>query len=90
MSTRKQLPPRDLQWIDAQGRPTEIFFDYIKNLESRSLGQAVSVTDTPANGQFLIYGTATAKWSVGPATAPANGEVLIWSSGTGTWVPGAN
>lgn len=87
---RKQIPPRDLKWVDELGRPTEIFFDFIKNLDSRSMGQQVSITDTPANGQFLIYDTVTAKWSIGPVTPPANGEVLIWSSGSGTWVPGAN
>lgn len=65
MSTRKQLPPRDLQWIDAQGRPTEIFFDYIKNLESRSLGQAVSVTDTPANGETPLYNATSGLWEFG-------------------------
>jgi hypothetical protein len=59
---RKQLPPRDLVWIDADGRPTEIFFEYIKNLESRSLGQAVSITDTPANGESPVYNSTTALW----------------------------
>jgi len=62
---RKQLQPRDLQWIDAQGKPTEIFFDYMKSLESRSLGQPVSVTDTPANGETPLYNTTTGLWEFG-------------------------
>ncbi len=62
---RKQIPPRDLQWIDAQGRPTEIFFDYLKNLESRSLGQPVSITDTPANGETPLYNGTTGVWEFG-------------------------
>ena len=65
MSLRKQVPPRDMAWIDAQGRPTDIFFDYIRNLESRSLGQAVSLTDTPANGETPLYDTATGLWTFG-------------------------
>jgi hypothetical protein len=62
---RKQLPPRDLVWIDANGRPTEIFFEYIKNLESRSLGQAVSITDTPANGETPLYNSTSGLWEFG-------------------------
>lgn len=59
---RKQLPPRDMTWIDAQGRPTEIFYDYIKNLEGRSLGEPVSITDTPANGESPVYNSTTKQW----------------------------
>lgn len=59
---RKQLPPRDLVWIDAQGRPTEIFFDYIKNLEGRSLGQPVSITDEPADTEVLTFNATTGLW----------------------------
>jgi hypothetical protein len=62
---RKQLPTRDLVWVDAQGRPTEIFFEYLKNLESRSLGQAVSITDTPANGETPLYNATTGLWEFG-------------------------
>lgn len=62
---RKQLPPRDLRWIDANGKPTEEFFDYLKNLESRSLGQQVSVTDTPANGETPLYNATTGLWEFG-------------------------
>jgi hypothetical protein len=62
---RKQLPPRDLVWIDADGRPTEIFFEYIKNLESRSLGQAVSITDTPTNGETPLYNATSGLWEFG-------------------------
>jgi hypothetical protein len=62
---RKQLPPRDLVWIDAQGKPTEIFFEYLKNLESRSLGQAVSITDTPANGETPLYNATSGLWEFG-------------------------
>jgi hypothetical protein len=65
MSLRKQVPPRDLPWVDAQGKPTDLFFDYIKNLESRSLGQAVSITDTPANGETPLYNTTTGLWEFG-------------------------
>ena len=62
---RKQLPPSDLVWIDANGKPTEIFFEYIKNLESRSLGQPVSVTDTPANGETPLFNATTGLWEFG-------------------------
>lgn len=63
---RKQLPPRDMPWFDPQtGRPTEIFFEFIKNLESRSLGQPVSITDTPANGETPLYNTTTGLWEFG-------------------------
>lgn len=59
---RKQLPPRDMPWIDAQGRPTDVFFDYIKNLEGRSLGNPVSVTDAPANGESPVFNGTTGQW----------------------------
>jgi hypothetical protein len=62
---RKQLPPRDLVWIDANGRPTEIFYEFIKNLEGRSLGQPVSITDTPANGETPLYNATTGLWEFG-------------------------
>jgi hypothetical protein len=62
---RKQLPPRDLVWIDADGRPTEIFYEFIKNLEGRSLGQPVSITDTPANGETPLYNATTGLWEFG-------------------------
>ena len=87
---RKQLPPRDMPWFDEQGRPTDIFYDYVKDLERRSLGQPVSITDAPVNGQFLVYSTVTANWGLAPATPQANTEVLIWNSASGIWVPGAN
>lgn len=59
---RKQLPPRDVQWFDpATGRPTEIFFDYIKNLEGRSLGKPVSIAD-PANADVLTFNSTTGLW----------------------------
>jgi hypothetical protein len=58
---RKQLPPRDLVWIDADGRPTEIFYEYIKNLEGRSLGNPVTITE-PANGDVLTYNSTTGLW----------------------------
>ena len=60
---RKQLPPRDLAWFDpASGRPTDIFYEYIKNLEGRSLGQPVSITDTPSNGEVPTYNSSTGLW----------------------------
>jgi hypothetical protein len=62
---RKQVPPSDHKWIDDNGRPTEIFFEYIKNLESRSLGQKVSITDTPANGETPLYNSTTGLWEFG-------------------------
>ena len=66
MSIRKQLPPRDMAWFDPKtGKPTEIFFDYLKNLESRSLGQQVSVTDAPANGETPLYNATTGVWEFG-------------------------
>ena len=63
---RKQLPPRDMAWFDPRnGYPTDIFYEYVKNLESRSLGQPVSITDTPANGETPLYNTATGLWEFG-------------------------
>jgi hypothetical protein len=63
---RQQVPPRDVAWFDpATGQPTDLFFQYIKNLESRSLGQAVSITDTPANGETPLYNTTTQLWEFG-------------------------
>jgi hypothetical protein len=59
---KKQLPPRDVPWFDpATGRPTEIFFDYIKNLEGRSLGQPVS-NAAPANGDVPTFNSTTGLW----------------------------
>lgn len=90
MSIKKPLPPRDVPWFDpATGRPTEIFFDYIKNLEGRSLGQPVSIA-APVKGQFLVYSEDAAAWTLQPAVAPSNGQVLIWDDINDVWVAGAN
>jgi len=93
---RKQLPPRDMPWFDEQGRPTDIFYDYVKDLERRSLGQPVSVTDA-ADGQVLIFNSTTGIYAPGYAlnkpispTLPTNTQVLIYNSGTGLYTPGAN
>jgi len=93
---RKQLPPRDMPWFDEQGRPTDIFYDYVKDLERRSLGQPVSVT-AAANNQVLVYESASGLFvprntltKPVSSTEPANGEVLIYNSGTGLYTPGAN
>lgn len=55
---RKQLPPRDVVWLDPLGRPSGIFYDYMQNLEERSAGTPVSVTD-PTDGQVLVYNSTT-------------------------------
>ena len=62
---KKLLPPRDTVWIDANGKATDIFYDYIRNLESRSIGQPVSTTDTPANGETPLYNSTTGLWEFG-------------------------
>jgi hypothetical protein len=63
---RKQLPPRDVPWFDpSTGYPTDKFYEYIKNLEGRSLGQSVSITDTPANGETPLYNATTGLWEFG-------------------------
>jgi hypothetical protein len=87
--SRKPVPDREAAWVDAQGKPTPAFLEYIKDLDARALREKVATT-APANGQFLVYGTATGTWTLQPTTPPANGEVLIYNSGTGTWVPGTN
>lgn len=56
---RKQLPPNDIVWVTPQsGRPTEILYEYIKNLEGRSLGVPVSLT-APTSGQVYVYNSTT-------------------------------
>lgn len=63
---RKPLPPRDLAWFDpSTGRPTDIFYEYVKNLEGRSLGQPVSIADTPANGETPLYNATSGLWEFG-------------------------
>jgi len=63
---KKFLPPREMAWLDpATGRPTDIFWDYIRNVESRSLGQAVSITDTPSNGETPLYNATSGLWEYG-------------------------
>lgn len=55
-----------MAWFDPiTGRPTDIFYEYMKNLESRSLGQPVSVTDIPANGETPLYNATTGVWEFG-------------------------
>lgn len=79
----------NFQWIKPDGKPTQYFLELIRNLSDNGLGDIVSKT-TPANGQFLVYSSATKTWSLQPATPPTNNQVLIYNSGTGTWVPGSN
>ena len=87
---KKQLPPRDIQWIDDKGRPTDIFYDFIKDLEKRTLGQPVSNVGTPVNGQFLVYNTVAGIWALQPETPPTDGQVLIWNAAAGKWIAGTN
>jgi hypothetical protein len=61
---RKQLPPRDMPWIDAQGRPTDIFFDLISDMRKNTPTKPVSVTE-PANGEVLIYNSTTGQYEPG-------------------------
>jgi hypothetical protein len=87
--SKKPVPDRDARWIDEGGRPTPAFLEYIKDLDARALREKVATT-APANGQFLVYGTATGTWTLQPAVAPTNGQVLIWDDINKIWVAGAN
>lgn len=63
---RKQLPPRDMAWFDpSTGRPTDLFFEYMKNADGRMLGQPVSITDIPTNGETPLYNATTGVWEFG-------------------------
>lgn len=77
------------KWMNPDGTPTQYFAELIQSISDRSLTQPVGKTE-PANGQFMVYSTATKSWSLQPSTPPTNGQVLIYNSGTGTWEPGAN
>lgn len=87
--SRKIVPDRDAAMVDAQGRITPAWLEYFKDLDARALREKVSAS-APANGQFLVYGSATGTWTLQPAVAPTNGQVLIYNSGSGTWVAGSN
>ena len=61
---RKQVPPRDLRWIDDQGRPTDQFFDFIKNLDSRTFPQQVANTEA-ADTEVMIFNSTTGVFEPG-------------------------
>jgi hypothetical protein len=61
---KKQLLPRDMAWIDADGKPTDLFFDLIASLHKNTPTKPVSVTE-PTNGQVLIYSSTTDQYEPG-------------------------
>lgn len=63
--TKKSIPDRDAAWIDAQGRPTPALLEYIKDLDARAFREKVSTT-APANGDALVYVSATGLWTPTP------------------------
>jgi hypothetical protein len=65
MSTKKQLPPRDIAWIDLKtGRPTEIFFDWAKSIDERVFLDPVSKT-APADTEAMVYNSTSGVWEPG-------------------------
>ncbi|MBR2118499.1 MAG: hypothetical protein IJ935_07475 [Afipia sp.] len=62
---KKPLPPRDAAWFDVKtGRPTEIFFDWAKDIDGRVLRDPVAVA-SPTNGQVMIFNSSTGLWTPG-------------------------
>ncbi len=64
---RIKIPPPDVAPIDPKtGRWTQEYYDVIKGLERLGLLDLFDVsTATPANGQVLIYSSATKNFAPG-------------------------
>ncbi len=67
--SKKVIPDKDAQWIDASGRPTPAFLEYIKDLDARAFREKVSLTSasTLNNGFPIRYVSATGLWT--PSTS---------------------
>ncbi len=66
MATRP-LPPPDVQYIDpATGRPTQIFFDYLRDRDQLKMADLRNVSSiVPSNGYVLVYSSSSSTWIPG-------------------------
>lgn len=64
MST-KPIPDKEAQWIDAAGRPTPAFLEYLKDLDARAFREKVSLSaaSTANNGFPMRYVSSTGLWT---------------------------
>lgn len=63
--SKKTVPDRDAPMIDAQGRITPPWLEYFRDLDQRAFREKVSTT-APANGDALVYVSATGLWTPTP------------------------
>jgi hypothetical protein len=54
----------DFQWTNADGTPTQYFYELVKEIESRTFKQKVSTT-APTNGQVLTFNSSNGLWVPG-------------------------
>jgi hypothetical protein len=60
--SKKFVPDRDAPMIDAQGRITPAWLEFLKDLDARAFREKVSTT-APTNGQAIKYVSATGLWT---------------------------
>lgn len=60
----KKSVESDFQWIKPDGKPTQYFYELIKNISDNGLTQKVSAIE-PTNGQVLIYNSTTKTYTPG-------------------------
>jgi hypothetical protein len=63
--TKKTVPDRDAPMVDEQGRITPSWLEYFKDLDQRAFREKVSAS-APANGDALVYTSATGLWTPTP------------------------
>jgi hypothetical protein len=63
--SKKVIPDKEAQWIDASGRPTQAFLEYIQDLDKRAFREKVSLTSasTLNNGFPMRYVSSTGLWT---------------------------
>jgi hypothetical protein len=84
MATLKPLLPSDQQWIDPRtGRPTQIFFDYLRVLDLTLRGAWTAYTPSLAAGTgTFTSASVSAAWIAIGKTVLYRGTVSITTAGT--------
>lgn len=60
----KKSVEAEYQWIKADGKPTQYFYEVVKSLYDNGLSQKVSAT-SPTNGQVMLFNSTTGLWTPG-------------------------
>jgi hypothetical protein len=66
MAKLNPTPSPSVAWVDQNGRPTQVFFEYLKSRERVGISNLSDVSTTaPTNNQVMIYNSTSGLWVPG-------------------------